>query len=258
MSALYHGIVTHTRLRPKRHHLHYRIFSLLLDLATLPAEATKLRLFSHNRFNLFSFHDRDYGDGTGTPAAWAQAQMRAAGLCAEGSRITLLAMPRLLGYAFNPIAVYFCHAADGTLAAMLYEVNNTFGQRHSYFIPVHTQNDGVVRQSCGKDFYVSPFMDMNLTYDFTVLPPAETLRLRIAVRDAQGLMLTAALSGRRAALTDAALLRAAIAYPLLTLKVMAGIHWEAARLWLKGMRLRPRPVPPAQPVSFPQNARRSA
>jgi DUF1365 family protein len=223
MSALYKGIVTHSRLTPKQHLLKYRVFSLLLDLTTLDEEAANMRLFSRNRFNLFSFHDRDYGDGRGNPLVWAQAQMRVAGLNAEGSRITLLAMPRLLGYAFNPLAVYFCHTADGALCAILYEVNNTFGQRHGYFIPVEAGSGAVIRQSCGKAFYVSPFMDMDMRYDFTLQPPAETLRLRIAVSNAQGVVLTAALSGRRTALNDAALLRAAVAYPLLTLKVVAGI-----------------------------------
>ena len=257
MSALYEGIVTHRRFSPKAHRLKYRVFSLLLDLATLDDEAAHLRLFSRNRFNLFSFHDRDYGDGHGDPLAWARAQMRAGGLNAEGSRITLLTMPRLLGYAFNPIAVYFCYAASGTLCAILYEVNNTFGQRHSYFIPVTGNSGGLVRQSCAKKFYVSPFMDMDMHYDFTLQPPAATLLLRIAARDSHGVVLNASFSARRTALNDAALLHAAIAYPLLTLKVVAGIHWEALLLWWKGMRLRARPSPPAAPVSFTQDAERT-
>jgi len=258
MSALYHGIVTHSRVAPKRHNLRYRIFSLLLDLTTLDEEAAHMRLFSRNRFNLFSFHDRDYGDGRRNPLAWAQAQMQIAGLETTNSRITLLTMPRLLGYAFNPISVYFCHAADGALAAILYEVNNTFGQRHSYFCPVEPGTSNVVRHSCAKNFYVSPFMDMNLHYDFSVQPPDKTLRIRITVSDAQQTLLTAALTGRAAALDDSALLRAAITYPLLTAKVMAGIHWEALRLWLKGMRLKPRPAAPAQAVSFAPRSRKSA
>jgi DUF1365 family protein len=250
MSALYAGIVTHQRFTPKAHRLKYRVFSLLLDLAALDDEAAHLRLFSRNRFNLFSFHDRDYGDGHSDPLIWARAQMRAGGLNAEGSRIMLLTMPRLLGYAFNPIAVYFCYAASGALIAILYEVNNTFGQRHSYFIPVEDNSGGIVRQSCQKSFYVSPFMDMDMRYDFTIRPPAATLRLHINVRDAQGVVLNASFSARRTALNDAALLHAALTYPLLTLKVVAGIHWEALRLWWKGVRLVARPAPPATPVSF--------
>lgn len=257
MSALYAGIVTHRRFTPKPHRLKYRVFSLLLDLAALDDEAAQLRLFSRNRFNLFSFHDRDYGDGQGDPLAWARAQMRAGGLNAEGSRIMLLTMPRLLGYAFNPIAVYFCYAASGALIAILYEVNNTFGQRHSYFIPVEDNSSRVVRQSCKKAFYVSPFMDMDMRYDFTLQPPAGTLRLHIAARDAQAVVLTASLSARRTSLNDATLLHAALSYPLLTLKVVAGIHWEALLLWWKGLRLRARPAPPATPVSFTPDAEKA-
>jgi DUF1365 family protein len=256
MSALYHGIVTHSRLTPKTHVLTYRIFSLLLDLATLDAQVAPLRLFSRNRFNLFSFHDRDYGDGSGDPLGWAKRQLREAGLPAEGCNVKLLTMPRLLGYAFNPISIYFCFDAAGSLIAILYEVNNTFGQRHSYFMPVETMRDGVVHQGCAKNFHVSPFMDMNLHYDFTVRPPEETLLLRIDVSNPRERVLTAALSGRRAVLNDSSLWRALMSYPLLTLKVMAGIHWEAALLWLKGMRIRKCPAPPAEAVSFPTAMRR--
>jgi DUF1365 family protein len=258
MNALYHGIVTHSRVTPRRHRLKYRIFSLLLDLTTLDEEAAQMRLFSRNRFNLFSIYDRDYGDGSGNPLAWVQAQMKTVGLETVGSRISLLTMPRLLGYAFNPISVYFCYNADGALTAILYEVNNTFGQRHSYFCTVESGASGIVRQSCVKQLYVSPFMDMDLRYDFIVQPPKKRLRLCITVSDAQQVILMATLTGRSAALDDEALLRAAITYPLLTLKVMAGIHWEALRLWLKGMRVRPRPSAPAEAVSFTAPETRSA
>lgn len=258
MSALYDGIVTHSRFTPKSHQLKYRIFTLLLDIAALDTEAAKLRLFSRNRFNLFSFRDRDYGDGSGDPATWARTQMQAAGLNTAASRIALLTMPRVLGFAFNPLSVYFCHGADDTLIAILYEVNNTFGQRHSYFLPVTEDHDGTLRQHCAKRFYVSPFMDMDLRYDFAIQSPAKTLRLRILASNAEGVVLAAGLSGRRAALTDANLLRAALIYPLLTLKVVAGIHWEGLLLWLKGMRIRPRPAPPAAPVSFAKDEGKTA
>ena len=257
MSALYRCLVTHCRLAPTRHRLRYRIFTLLLDLAALDDEASSLRLFSRNRFNLVALYDRDYGDGRG-PLAWARAQMEQAGMETAGSRILLLTMPRLLGYAFNPLSVYFCHGADGALRAILYEVRNTFGQRHSYFIAVAGEAGEMVQQSCAKDFYVSPFMDMAMGYEFTLRPPGEKLALLIKLRDAHGIVLTAALTGRRTSLTDAALLRGVAAYPLMTLKVVAGIHWEALRLWLKGVKLRPRPAPPVEPVSFVRDAGRVA
>jgi len=248
VNALYHTLVTHARVRPRTHALKYRVAYLLLDLAALP----RLKLFSHNRFNLFSLHDRDYGGGGADAKAWAEEKLRTSGITPDGGRILLLTMPRFLGHAFNPISLYFCHAADGSLRAILYEVNNTFGQRHSYLIPV-TNNATPIRQSCDKAFYVSPFMDMDLGYEFTLHPPDETMSLHIAVSDAQGIMLHAAMAGKRAALTDAALLRAALAYPFLGLKVLAGIHWEALFIWAKGIRLRRRPAPPAHAVSIIQS-----
>ncbi|WGD29315.1 DUF1365 family protein [Ancylobacter sp. WKF20] len=253
-SALYAGAVIHARLRPRKHRLRYRLFSLLVDLDELPALDKRLRLFAHNRFNLFSLHDADYGRGDGTPLkAYAEEVMRQAGLAPDGGAIRLLTMPRLFGYAFNPLSIYFCHRADGTLAALLYEVNNTFGQRHSYFIPVAPGEGtgGMVRQSAAKCFYVSPFMDMGLDYAFRVEPPGEAFTVAITAHDHEGPVLVAAHRAHRRPLTDGTLARALFSYPLLTLKVMAGIHWEALFIWAKGIGLRRRPPPPADAVSLP-------
>ncbi len=250
-SALYPGTVLHARGRPVRHRLRYRMLNLLLDLDELPALDARLRLFAHNRRALFEFREADHGDGSATPLRQqVEAQLRAAGLQPAGGRIRVLCMPRLLGMVFNPLTVYFCDAADGTPQALLYEVNNTFGQRHSYLIPVRAGTDAVIRQRVAKDFYVSPFMDMALTYHFRVAPPAEAVSLAMEVHDAKGAMLFAAFTGRRQALTDATLLRAFLAHPLLALKVLGGIHWEALKLWRKGMALRPRPAPSAHPVTL--------
>jgi DUF1365 family protein len=155
-------------------------------------------------------------------------------------------MPRVLGHAFNPITLFFCHGDDGSLRALIYEVNNTFGQRHAYVLPAsgpdHSGHEGAVRQDCGKTFHVSPFMDMDLCYHFRVRPPAETASVVIHVDDADGLLLTAGFAGRHEALTNGAILRAAARIPLLGLKVVGGIHWEAAKLWSKGLKLRPAPA----------------
>ena len=242
MSTLYHGIVTHSRVAPKQHNLKYRIFSLLLDLATLDEETAQMRLFSHNRFNLFSFHDRDYGDGSGNPLAWAQAQMKIAGLDTAGSRITLLTMPRLLGYAFNPISVYFCHAAGGALAAILYEVNNTFGQSHAYVVPA--AGEAEERQTADKRLYVSPFYRVEGGYQFKLIPPTDRFRLVIAKQTDGDVDFTANLIAERRTLTDVALLRLFFGMPLMTLGVVAAIHWEAVRLWIKGAPFGARPPGP--------------
>lgn len=248
-AALYVGQVSHRRLRPRKHALRYRTFALLLDLDDLPRLAERLRLFSHNSFNLFSFFDRDYGSGSAPLREQIEGHARRAGLNLDGGAIRLLTMPRILGYAFNPISVYFCYERNGELLALLYEVNNTFGQRHSYFIPAERDEAGLVRQSCPKRLYVSPFMAMEMVYEFSVLPPGEKVSVAIVERDAEGVVLIASQAQERAELTDAALARVFFTHPLLTLKVVVGIHLEALVLWVKGMRLHVRPPPPDQPVT---------
>jgi DUF1365 family protein len=250
VSGLYAGAVTHRRSRPKRHRLNYRIFMLLLDLDEIPALHARLRLFSWRRFNLFGFHERDHADGSGgSLRGWVETHLASAGIDLHGGSIRLLAMPRILGYGFNPISMYFCYHRDLRLMALLYEVHNTFGERHTYLIPV-ASGDGTteITQACDKDFHVSPFMAMGMTYAFRVHPPDDRFSLTIRSGDADGPMLVASFIARREQLTDAALLRAFIRTPLLTLKVIGGIHWEALRLWRKGLRFYPRPPHPEHSI----------
>jgi DUF1365 family protein len=252
-SALYEGHVVHQRLAPRRHRLRYALFQILVDLDDLPELDRRLRWFSHDRLNLFSVFDRDHGDGRAGPLrGYVEETLAGAGVDIAGGPIRLLCMPRLFGHVFNPISIYWCHRPDGRLAAMLYEVNNTFGQRHSYLIPVDPYAEqGMVRQVCAKAFHVSPFMDMAMTYDFAITAPGETISTSVNGRTTEGApMITANFSGVRHALTDARLLRALIVFPLMTLKVVAAIHWEAAKLLAKGLRLKPAPRPPARPVSI--------
>lgn len=249
-SALYAGGVVHQRLRPVRHRLRYAVFYLLIDLDELPDLAARLKLFAFDRFGLFAFHQRDHGgQQTGQLRAWVERHVRDAGLTDRLGDIRILCMPRILGYAFNPISVYFCYAQGGGLVAMLYEVRNTFGERHSYLIPVRAQNE-TVRQACDKQFYVSPFMPMELAYRFRVELPGDTIRLGINAADSEGVVIATAFSGRREVLSDSVLLRHFLRMPLLGAKIVAAIHWEAAKLWLRGLRLKPRPAPPANPVTI--------
>jgi uncharacterized protein len=249
-SSLYVGSVMHRRLRPRRHRLRYRVFWTLLDLDEIGGLPRQLRLFSHNRFNAISFHDADHGDGSATPLrAQVERHLAAAGIALGGGPIRLLCMPRIFGHGFNPLSVYFCYERNGLLAAILYEVHNTFGERHSYLIPTRSHADAVIDQKCRKVFYVSPFMDMAMTYQFRVAVPQECVSVAISTADTDGVMLVAALSANRRALTDAALLRVLVTHPLLTLRVVGAIHWHALRLLLKGVRLRARPHPPAYPVT---------
>jgi DUF1365 family protein len=249
-STLYVGSVMHRRVRPRRHRLRYRVFWMLLDLDEIVTLPRRLRLFSHNCFNALSFHDADHGDGSGRPLrAQIEDHLATAGIDLGGGAIRLLCMPRVFGYGFNPISVYFCHDKSGALAAIIYEVHNTFHQRHSYLLPVDTVTGEIVDQQCRKVFYVSPFMDMDLSYQFRVAPPRDRVSVVIRASDRDGMLLVAALSGDRRELSDSVLLRTLATNPLLTLKVIAAIHWHALRLLLKGFRPRPRPLPPAMPVT---------
>jgi len=252
ISGLYVGRVMHQRIRPRRHRLAYRVYSLLIDIDELPSLDRRLRLFSVGRFNLFGFDSRDYGDGSGADLrGQIEARLREAQL-PPGGRILLLAMPRLLGHVFNPLSVWFCYAPgpDGSLQAIVYEVSNTFGQRHSYLIPVSDPAAPIVDQQCDKQLYVSPFNGMAQRYRFRVAPPGEAVCVGISVHDDDGAVLNARLDGRRQPLNDAALLRVFFTHPLLTLKVVAAIRWEALRLWLKRVPLQPRPSAPSRAVTI--------
>jgi DUF1365 family protein len=247
VSGLFPGVVSHTRLKPRRHALRYRIFMLLLDLDELAELDRNLKLFSLLRFNLVGFDPRRHGDGSATPLKQqVEAQLAAAGI-AHGGPIHLLAMPRILGLGFNPLTVYFCHRPDGALSAVLYEVNNTFGERHSYLIPA--EDAPVVKQSCEKGFYVSPFMDMDLSYAFRVRPPGDKVQVLVDVDDAEGRVLSTGFVAERQALTDRNLARAWLTHPWMTVGVVAAIHWEALFIWLKGEEIRQRPAKPQWPVT---------
>jgi uncharacterized protein len=240
MSALYLGRVMHRRLRPQRHRFVYRVFSLLVDLDRLDELDRGLRLLSVNRPNLLSLQERDHGLRDGSPLRpWVDAQLRAHGLDLAGGRILLLCFPRLLGYVFNPLSLYYCHDAKGRLAAIVYEVKNRSGEQHAYVLPLHTP-DHPARQSTRKAFYVSPFLEMAARYRFKLEAPGERLSVVIQEEVAQATTLVATLTGERRPLTDAQLLRAVLRLPLMTYKVTLGIHYEALRLWLKGLPLQPR------------------
>lgn len=248
-SALYRGQVMHHRLRPREHTLRYRVFWMLLDLDELDQMSRSLRFFSRNRFNLMGFHDADHGDGSETPLrVQATRLLERRGVDIGSGAIRLLTMPRVLGYVFNPISLYYCHRPDGALAAMIYEVTSTFRERRAYVLPVAPEDGRVGRidQATGKGLYVSPFMDMDMRYAFKGAVPDDRLNLAIDGLDSQGLLIATAMRGRRRALSDRALLAAMAAMPLLTIKVVAAIHWEALKLWLKGVPLTRKP--PAEPI----------
>jgi DUF1365 family protein len=245
-AALYFGEVMHARLKPMGHRFSYRVMSLLIDLDRLGVADRQCRLFGVNRAALYSFNERDHGQRDGSSLRiYAQRQATERGVDLTGGRVLLLCYPRLLGFTFNPLSAYFCYRADGELALMIYEVRNTFGDIHVYVLPVKPGefSDAGLRQQQDKLFYVSPFIDMAMRYHFRVSPPAADVKLRILETDSAGPLLAATFHGRRRELTTAQLLRSFFGLPLVTLKIVAAIHWEALRLWAKGARLVPRPMP---------------
>ena len=252
-SCLYVGEVVHRRLSPIRHALRYKVYNLFIDVDEIDRLAKQLKLLSYNRFNFFALNDRNFGLSDGTSIkdyAWSLAKRSAGG--ERISRIFMFCYPSVLGRVFNPLTTYYCFDAQDQLRLMIYEVSNTFGERHSYVVPVDDTN----QQSCEKRFYVSPFNKVEGHYDFTIGSPAAELKLGIRLTDSNGPCLNAWFSGTKQELTDQALLRSFLSLPLLPLKIIGGIHWEALKLWVKGMRLQKRPKPIAPPISYSKTPKR--
>ncbi|WP_286239148.1 DUF1365 domain-containing protein [Neptuniibacter halophilus] len=239
-SCLFTGKVVHHRYHPARHRFAYRVFSICIDLDELPW-LQKLKLFSINRFNLFSFMERDHGSGEGHLAGEIRRLLIRHGYPQATHRIRLLCYPRILGYTFNPLSVYYCYDANEELAVVLYEVSNTFGSRHTYILPAEAQARPL-QHSCDKAMYVSPFMPMQTRYGFRILPPQQQVSVLIRQTDSRSgdPLLNASFTGKRTALGDRQLARLFFTYPLMTLKVIAAIHWEALRLWRKKLSIQPR------------------
>lgn len=246
----------HARLKPFGHRFNYKVFNILIDIADVNSAARQSTLFSINRFNLLSFHEKDHsGDNSISLKSYIDDLLIDAGLEQPPARVLLLCYPRLLGFVFNPISVYFCYDQAETLVACIYEVRNTFGQRHTYVAKVKDGelSDAGLRQTRTKLFHVSPFVGMTGVYEFRVLPPAETVRVRILETENGEPLLSATIIGTQKPLNASTILIECIRAPLMTLKVVAGIHYEALKLWLKGARYQP--IPPApQAVSYTDTA----
>ena len=234
-SCLYTGGVMHRRLDRIGYRFGYRVFSLLLDLEELPR--LRLRLFSHNRFNLFSLHDRDHGGRDGGPLRpWLESLLRKRGVELDGGRVLLLCFPRVLGYVFNPMSVWYCHHRDGSLRAIVCEVRNTFGEMHHYVLapPGGGPMDWRATYHAEKVFHVSPFLGPEAEYRFRFDAPGPSLRVKVDEWSGGRCIFEAAMRGVHAPLTDGGLLRVFWRIPLMPIKVMAAIHWQALKIWLRG------------------------
>lgn len=248
-SAIYTGRVFHRRFRPTTHRLAYRVYSLLLDLDELDHLDESCRWFSVDGFNLLSFRRSDHGPGDGTDLkAWAWQLMADAGVEADPGSVQLLAYPRILGYGFDPLTVWYCHNAAGILVGVIHEVRNTFGERHIYVAPV-VGEDSPITHSAPKMLHVSPFFDVTGRYDFTLAPPGRSVSTVIDYSDDVGPLLTASFSGLRSEFTDQNLMKRFWSHPLVSLKVIGGIHWEAFKLARKRVGFRRKPEPPEESVT---------
>lgn len=241
--------VMHHRFTPKRHRFVYRIFMLALDLDELGAVARRTRLLGINRCGLFSFRESDYlpvnrpafnataGETSPSPAGSLKARvsafLRERGVGEAPARVELITMPRVAGYRFNPISFYFCSDATGAALAAIAEVTNTFGEVKPYLLERGHWADGAFRMRVPKHFYVSPFSDVDVEFEFVLRPAGKKLAVQIDDHVDGKRTLTSVLTGRSRALRDQTLLLFTLKYPLLTLKVIAAIHWHALRLYLK-------------------------
>lgn len=245
-SCAFVGNVVHKRLAPRRHAFSYRVFALCLNVDEIDRLAAELRLFSRGRWNLLSFHDGDHAAGTGEPVGQhARRLLREAGLSQFGARIELVCYPRVLGYVFNPLSVYFAYDAEGQFGAVIYEVTNTLRERKSYLIPVATmQSNGVAVQCCRKELYVSPFTAAAASYGFRVVPPRDQIVIGVDLREQARPVLKTHFRGRRIELSDKVIAGLLLRYPLMTFKVVVAIHLEALRLWLKGVPVQPHHASP--------------
>ncbi len=250
--CLYLTSVMHRREGDYPYRFSYPVFSLLLDIDRLTETARRSRLLRIGRWGVVSFRPADHGDRSGTGLRdWAEGLAHAAGVELCGGRIFLLCFPRVFGFGFSPISIWYCEHADGTVRAVIAEVRNTFGEKHAYVM--HDEGRAMpwpVRMAAQKRFHVSPFIGGDCRYEFRLGEPAQTLAVAIRQFDRGRLRLTATQVGRALPLTDLGLLRAVIRTPLMALKVMAAIHWHAFRLWLRGAPIYTKPASPKQEVTI--------
>jgi len=232
-TCIYKGFVSHRRFKPIKHSFLYKTFSILFDLSELQDLHNKISLFSFNKFNIFSFYNKDHGERDGSNLSkWVKFNLKNYQLDFEVSKIKLLCFPRIFGYVFNPLSVFYCYDKN-KLRAILYEVKNTFNEQHTYVFSVK-DDPKIITQHCEKKFYVSPFIEMKTAYNFRLTEPKESLKLMIKQTDKKDKVLVASQYGTRQEISTKRLLINFFTHPLMTFKIIIAIHFEALRLWKKG------------------------
>jgi DUF1365 family protein len=250
-SCIYNGIVTHKRFKPVKHFLKYKTFSFLIDLDEIEKLDKNNIIFSFNRFNIFSFYNRDHGDRNGKSLKnWVMDNLIKFKISENINKIKLLCYPRIFGYVFNPLSIFYCYQ-DEKLKVIFYEVKNTFNEQHTYIFRVNDSN--IVTQKCKKKFYVSPFMNMDTYYTFKLLNPDEKLSVSIEQTDRKDTILTAVQTGERKDFNLKQLVVNFFKYPLMTIKIISAIHFEALLLWKKGAIYRKRETKIKNNLTYEEN-----
>ena len=234
-SSIYNGTVIHKRFKPKIHFFKYQVFSLLIDLSELKILDQKISFFSYNSFNLISFFDKDHGDRDGSSLIeWVKKNLKENKIISENIKIKLLCYPRIFGYVFNPLSVFYVYDKNEDLISILYEVKNTFGEQHTYIFKV--ENNNLLQHNCEKKFHVSPFIEMDCNYFFRILKPTEKISVIIDQYQSNEKILYASQDGIRRDFTSSELIRSYLKHPLMTFKIIIAIHFEAFKLWTKGIK----------------------
>ena len=235
-SSIYNGTVIHKRFKPKEHFFKYSVFSFLIDLAELNHLNKKIKFFSYNKFNLLSFYEKDHGNRDGSSLiTWVKKNLNDNNINCENVNIKLLCYPRILGYVFNPLSVFYIYDIYGKLICILYEVKNTFDEQHTYIFKVEGDKN-LYQHNCSKKFHVSPFIEMNCKYFFRLLKPGEKISVIIDQYQADEKILYASQDGKRVDFNSKELIKSYIKHPLMTFKIISAIHFEAFKLWIKGIK----------------------
>ena len=235
-SAIYNGQVIHKRFKPKVHYFRYNVFSLLIDLSELENIDKEISFFSLNKFNLISFYEKDHGERDGSSLInWVNKNLEKNNIPTQDIKIKILCYPRILGFVFNPLSVFYVYNLQNKLISILYEVKNTFGEQHTYIFKI-TKDENLVQTKCAKKFHVSPFIEMDCNYFFRLLKPGDKISVIIDQYDKEDKILFASQDGIRTDFNSKELIKSYLKHPLMTFKIIIAIHYEAFKLWIKGIK----------------------